>query len=56
MTRAGDVSGAATVNYNTFDESQVDHASQKSDYEIALGQVTFAPGETSKTFEILISK
>jgi uncharacterized protein (TIGR03118 family) len=54
VTRAGDVSGSATVNYNTFDESQPDHASQKSDYEIALGQVSFAPGETSKTFEILI--
>jgi len=54
VTRSGDVSGAATVNYNTFDESQPDHASQKSDYEIALGQVSFAPGETSKTFDILI--
>jgi uncharacterized protein (TIGR03118 family) len=54
VTRSGDASAAATVNYNTFDESQPDHASQKSDYEIALGQVSFAPGETSKTFEILI--
>jgi len=27
---------------------------QKSDYEIALGKVTFNPGETSKTFRILI--
>jgi uncharacterized protein (TIGR03118 family) len=54
VTRSGDASGSATVNYNTFDESQPDHASQKSDYEIALGQLSFAPGETSKTFEILI--
>jgi uncharacterized protein (TIGR03118 family) len=54
VTRSGDASGSATVNYNTFDESQPDHASQKSDYEIALGQVSFAPGETSKTFDILI--
>jgi hypothetical protein len=54
VTRSGDASGNATVNFNTFDESQVDHASQKSDYEIALGQLTFAPGETSKTFRILI--
>jgi uncharacterized protein (TIGR03118 family) len=54
VTRQGDVSGSATVNYNTFDESQPGHASQKSDYEIALGTVTFAPGETSKTFRILI--
>ena len=54
VTRSGDASGAATVNYNTFDESQPGHASQKSDYEIALGQVSFAPGETSKTFDVLI--
>ncbi|HWN08238.1 MAG TPA: TIGR03118 family protein [Pyrinomonadaceae bacterium] len=54
ITRLGDVSGTATVNYNTFDESQPDHASQKSDYEIALGSVSFAAGETSKTFRILI--
>lgn len=54
VTRSGDASGAATVNYNTFDESQVGHASQKSDYEIALGKVSFAPGETSKTFDVLI--
>ncbi len=54
VTRAGDASGTATVNFNTFDESQPDHASQKSDYEIALGKLTFNPGETSKTFRILI--
>jgi uncharacterized protein (TIGR03118 family) len=54
VTRAGDVSGGATVNYNTFDEGQAGHASQKSDYEISLGTLTFAPGETSKTFRILI--
>src|SRR6266545_4488941 len=54
VTRAGDASGTATVNFNTFDESQLGHASQKSDYEIALGKLTFNPGETSKTFRILI--
>jgi uncharacterized protein (TIGR03118 family) len=54
VTRAGDASGPATVNYNTFDESEVGHASQKSDYEIALGTLSFAAGETSKTFRILI--
>ena len=43
VTRAGDASGSATVNFNTFDESQPGHASQKSDYEIALGKVTFCP-------------
>lgn len=54
VVRTGDTSGTATVNYNTFDESQTDHASQKSDYEIALGTITFNPGETSKTIRILI--
>jgi uncharacterized protein (TIGR03118 family) len=54
VIRAGDVSGSATVNYATFDESQVDHASQKSDFEIAVGKLTFSPGESSKTFRVLI--
>jgi Calx-beta domain len=50
VTRAGDASGTASVNVSTFDESQPDHASQKSDYEIALSKVTFGPGETSRQF------
>jgi uncharacterized protein (TIGR03118 family) len=54
VTRIGDASGPATVNYNTFDQSQAGHASQKSDYEIALGQISFSPGETSKTFRVLL--
>jgi uncharacterized protein (TIGR03118 family) len=54
VTRAGDASGTATVNYSTFDESQAGHGSQKSDYEIAVGQLTFNPGETSKTFRVLL--
>jgi uncharacterized protein (TIGR03118 family) len=54
VIRTGDTSGTATVNFNTFDESQAGHASQKSDYEISLGKLTFNPGETSKTFRILI--
>jgi uncharacterized protein (TIGR03118 family) len=54
VIRAGDASGSATVNVNTFDESQPDHASQKSDYEIALSKLTFNPGETVKTVRILI--
>ena len=54
VTRDGDVSGTATINYNTWDQSQPGHASQKSDYEIALGTLSFAAGETSKTFRILL--
>jgi hypothetical protein len=54
VTRAGDASSPATINFNTFDQSQAGHASQNSDYEIALGKLTFNPGETSRTFRILI--
>src|SRR5581483_5092094 len=55
IIRAGDASGTATVNFDTFDQSQPGHASQKSDYEISLSKVTFAPGETSKTVRILLT-
>lgn len=54
VTRSGDVSGAATINVDTFDEPAAAHASQKGDYEIALGKLTFNPGETSKTVRIFI--
>ncbi|HYE16246.1 MAG TPA: TIGR03118 family protein, partial [Pyrinomonadaceae bacterium] len=54
VVRLGDASHAASVSYATFDQSQPGHASQKSDYEIALGRLDFAPGETSKTFRVLI--
>ncbi|PYS93236.1 MAG: TIGR03118 family protein [Acidobacteria bacterium] len=54
VTRTGDVSAAATVNFATFDESQPGHATQKRDYEIAVGTLRFNPGETSKTFRILL--
>jgi uncharacterized protein (TIGR03118 family) len=55
IIRQGDASGTATVNFDTFDESQPGHSSQKSDYEISLGKVTFNPGETAKTVRILIT-
>ncbi len=54
VIRAGDSSGSATVNVSTFDESQTDHASQKSDFEIAISKLTFNPGDTVKTVRILI--
>ena len=50
VTRSGDVSGVATVNYATVDS----YATQKSEFEIALGKLTFNAGETSKTFRVLI--
>jgi uncharacterized protein (TIGR03118 family) len=54
VTRAGDASGTATVDVSTYDEPNPGHASQKSDYQIALSKVTFNPGETSKTMRVLI--
>jgi uncharacterized protein (TIGR03118 family) len=55
VIRTGDTTGTATVNYNSFDESQAGHASQKSDYELVAGTLKFAAGETSKTFRVLIT-
>jgi uncharacterized delta-60 repeat protein len=52
VTRTGDTSGTSTVAYSTADGS----ATQKSDYTIALGSVTFAPGETSKFFDVLLTQ
>jgi len=54
VVRTGDTSGAAAVNYATSDVAGAGHASQTSDYEIALGTLTFAPGETAKTFTVLV--
>jgi hypothetical protein len=50
VSRTGDTSGTATVNYATVDGS----GGQCCNYEIALGKLTFGPGETSKTFRVLI--
>jgi hypothetical protein len=52
VNRTGDTSVAATVNYRTFDGK----ATQKGDYEIGTGTLTFAPGDTSKTFQVLINE
>jgi hypothetical protein len=57
VLRTGDVSTPATVNYTTFDKSHpgfVGYATQKADYQIALGTLRFNPGETSKTFSVLL--
>ncbi|MEJ7577034.1 MAG: Calx-beta domain-containing protein [Pyrinomonadaceae bacterium] len=51
VTRSGDTSNAATVNYATVDAT----ASQQSDNVIALGTLRFAAGEASKTFSVLIN-
>ncbi len=51
LTRTGDISGAASVDFSTTDGTAV----QTSDYNIAFGTVAFAPGEASKTFNVFIT-
>ncbi|HMF57063.1 MAG TPA: Calx-beta domain-containing protein, partial [Pyrinomonadaceae bacterium] len=51
VTRTGDTSNAATVAYATVDGT----ASELSDYAKASGTLHFAPGDTIKTFSILIT-
>jgi hypothetical protein len=52
VTRSGDTSGATSVNYVTVD----DLATQKADFEYAAGTLTFAPGESSKAFQLLLNQ
>jgi len=52
VTRSGDASGPASVEYSTNDGS----ATQKGDFEYAAGRLVFAPGETSKTLLLLINE
>jgi hypothetical protein len=51
INRTGDTTGTASVNVATSDGT----ATQKGDYTIRLAQLTFNPGDTSKTVDIFIT-
>jgi hypothetical protein len=51
VQRLGLTTGTTTVDYVVSDGS----AKQKSDYEFAAGRLVFAPGDTSKSFDILVN-
>jgi hypothetical protein len=52
ILRTGDVSGPATVDYVTAGVT----ASQRTDYTFAQGTIRFGAGESSKSFDVLISE
>ncbi|HEY8186188.1 MAG TPA: SBBP repeat-containing protein [Pyrinomonadaceae bacterium] len=51
VVRDGDMSAAANVDFATLDG----RARSRSDYTSAYGTLRFAPGETAKTFRVLIT-
>lgn len=54
VTRSGDTSTTVTVDYATSDGTGPTPASQRTDYTTASGTLTFAPGQTTRTFNIPI--
>ena len=51
VVRTGDLSAGATVDYATLDGT----AGQRTRYEIAGGTIRFAPGEATKSIQLLVN-
>jgi hypothetical protein len=57
VIRAGVTTGTVTVDYKVgADDDGTDTASQRTDFTFTAGTLTFAPGETSKSFVVLITQ
>ena len=57
VTRAGSTADTVTVDFNVGnDDDGSDTAKQQSDFTLTSGTLTFAPGDTAKTFDVLINK
>ena len=56
VSRSGDSSAPTIVSYSTVTSfSGTGIASDRRDYTVAFGTLRFAPGETSKTFQVFIT-
>ena len=57
VTRTGITTGTVSVDYTVgADDDKTDTASQRKDFTFASGTLTFAPGETNKSFKVLITQ
>ena len=55
VTRSGDASQAVTVDYATQPDSDPAAASDRGDYTPAAGTLRFAAGETTESFDVLLT-
>ncbi|HEY0171895.1 MAG TPA: Calx-beta domain-containing protein [Pyrinomonadaceae bacterium] len=55
VTRSGDLSAPAAVDYTTHRSNNARSASDRSDYTAAAGTLRFGAGEGFKTFKVLIT-